>query len=96
MLIVQISVNVKAFVGSCEFSWAFGCDGTVLLPLLFRTSGITTLASCPGSYPSLLAYRALDPLMDLSSLLPGTTFAQFCGICLQAVVNASWFGISVL
>lgn len=52
----------------------FGCDGTVLLPLLFRTSGITTLASCPGSYPSLLAYRALDPLMDLSSLLPGTFF----------------------
>lgn len=59
----------------------------------FRILGTITLASCPGSYPSLWAYHALDPLMDLSSLLPGRFLAQFCGFCLQVMLNAPSFGV---
>lgn len=34
--------------------------------------------------------------MDLSSPLPGAFLAEFCGLCLQAVLNASGFGTAAV
>lgn len=77
-----------SFVGSHEFSWAFGCDVLFLLTP-FRTLGIITLVSCPGSYLSLWAYRALDPLMDPSSPLPGTFLAEFWALFLALFTSSA-------